>query len=150
MPSPPTGNPRGRPEKPIDWEYVDVLLEAGCTGSEIASVFNIHAETFYDRVKDKYGMLYTNYAGIVRQRGDTLLRKAQYEKALDKDNTMLIWLGKHRLDQWEKVEKKETFSNDDLNDMKLQLTHSQKKILELEEKLASIPSQSTSPNAGSP
>lgn len=91
----------GRPQKEIDWELVDIYLEAGSTGTEIAAYFNMHYETFYDRVKQKYNMLFTQYAGQKQQKGNIPLRVAQYNKALEGDNTQLIWLGKNRLGQSE-------------------------------------------------
>lgn len=93
-----------RPEKPIDWEKVDSLLEAGCKASEICPHFNLHVETFYDRVRKQYDMLYTDYAALLQQKGQSCLRLAQYKKALERDNTMLIWLGKQRLGQRENAE----------------------------------------------
>lgn len=88
-----------RPEKPIDWDKVDKLLMAGCKGTEIAPHFNMHVNTFYDKVKDHYNICFTEYSLIKKQEGDSLLRKAQFDKALKEDNTMLIWLGKQRLEQ---------------------------------------------------
>ena len=48
-----------RPEKPIDWDLVDELLMVGCLGTEIAPHFNLHPETFYDRVLANYGIGFT-------------------------------------------------------------------------------------------
>lgn len=90
----------GRPEKPIDWNVVDDLLLADCLGTEIASHFNIHPQTFYRKIEEKYGIGFTAYAQEIKQRGDSIIRKAQFDKAvIDRDNTMLIWLGKMRLGQ---------------------------------------------------
>lgn len=90
-----------RPEKPIDWKKVDQLLMAGCSGTEIAPHFDIHYDTLYDRVKLQYGISFTEYSSKLRQKGDALLKAVQFEKALSKDNTMMIWLGKNRLGQKE-------------------------------------------------
>lgn len=90
-----------RPEKEIDWEKVDNLLIAGCSGTEIAPHFDIHYSNFYDRVVKKYGMSFTDYAQEKRQKGDSLLRATQFQKAIKGDNNMLIWLGKNRLGQKE-------------------------------------------------
>jgi hypothetical protein len=90
-----------RPEKPIDWKVVDQLLMAGCLGTEIAANFDMHPDTFYNRVEQQYGMGFTAYCSEKRSKGDSLLRAKQFEKALEKDNTMLIWLGKQRLQQKE-------------------------------------------------
>lgn len=91
----------GRPEKPIDWELVDKLLEAGCSGPEISPYFNIHSDTLYRRTEDRYGMNFTTYSAILYEKGNAALRKAQYDKAYGGDNTMMVWLGKNRLKQRE-------------------------------------------------
>ena len=96
-----------RPEKTIDWDRVDKLLEAGCHGTEICAHFDLTADRFYDRVKEKYGMSFTEYSQEKRQKGDSILRETQFNKAIDGDNMMLIWLGKNRLGQKDKEEKNE-------------------------------------------
>lgn len=92
-----------RPVKPIDWNKVDHLLMAGCHGTEIAAHFDMHHETFYNRVSQEKGMGFTAYCAEKRAKGDSLLRAKQFEKAVANsgDNTMLIWLGKQRLGQTE-------------------------------------------------
>lgn len=88
-----------RPEKPIDWEFVDELLIAGCIGTEIAPHFDMHPDTFYHRVQEKYNICFTAYSLQKKSQGDSLLRKVQFDKALNSDTSMLIWLGKNRLNQ---------------------------------------------------
>lgn len=90
-----------RPEKPIDWKRVDQLLMAGCNGTEIAANFDMHHDTFYRKVEEKHNVSFTAYSYEKRSEGDSLLRKAQFDKALKQDNTMMIWLGKQRLEQRE-------------------------------------------------
>ncbi len=93
-----------RPEIPIDWKRVDELLEAGCYGTEIASVMGMHCDTFYRRVELHYNVGFTEYAAKKKASGDSLLREAQFKKAVKKlDNGMLVWLGKQRLHQRENV-----------------------------------------------
>jgi len=99
-----------RPEKPIDWAKVDQLLMAGCKGTEICPHFDMHHETFYNRIQDKYGMGFTAYSSIKKEQGESLLRAKQFEKALKGDSTMLIWLGKNRLKQHDKEEEKQFVS----------------------------------------
>jgi len=91
----------GRAHKPIDWELVDKFLIAGCTGTEIAPHFNMHHQTFLDRVAKEKGMLFTDYAAEMFEKGNSILRNVQFEKALSGDNTMMVWLGKNRLKQRE-------------------------------------------------
>ncbi len=86
---------KGRPEKPIDWELVDKLLICGCTATEISAHFDMGYDRFCDRLKDKYGTSFTLYSTEKRQKGISLLKAKQYDKALKGDNTMLVWVGKN-------------------------------------------------------
>lgn len=107
MPSKPSGRPNGRTskEKNIDWDKVDQLLIAGCLGTEIAPHFDMHPETFYDHVLRKYGICFSEYSFKKKSQGDSLLRAKQFEKALKGENTLLIWLGKNRLNQRDSEDK---------------------------------------------
>lgn len=102
----------GRPEIEIDWKKVDFLLEADCTGTEVAAQLGIHPDTLYNRIVSKYGESFTDYSAKKKQKGESNLRAAQYQKALKGDNHMLIWLGKNRLKQ---RDKEETNSNQPTN-----------------------------------
>lgn len=104
-PKNPTG--AGRPQKPIDWDMVDQLLMAGCSGTEVAANFNIHRDTLYDRVVKEFGISFTEYSAKYEEKGKSLIKLKQFEKALEKDNTLLIWLGKQRLSQREPDSKSE-------------------------------------------
>lgn len=94
-----------RPEKKLNWEEVDEFLSTGCLGTEIAAYYDMHPETFYRKVQEEFNIGFTEYSQQKKQIGDALIRRAQFHKALginkDGDNTMLIWLGKQRLDQKE-------------------------------------------------
>lgn len=91
--------PTGRPQIPIDWNVVDRYLEAGCTGTEIASIVGMHHDTFYDRVVLEKGVSFTAYQLEKRSKGDALIRSKQFSEAMKGDRSMLIWLGKNRLGQ---------------------------------------------------
>jgi len=92
-----------RPEVTIDWKKVDDLMTAGCMGTEVAAYFGVHPNTFYRRVEERYNMRFSDYFAKMKAKGESILRAHQYAKALgvtDKgDNTLLIWLGKNRLNQ---------------------------------------------------
>ncbi len=94
----------GRPKADIDWNKVNKLLEAGCSGAEIAANFGINPATLYDRCQTDNGKMFSEYSQEKQSKGDSLLRKAQFDKALSGDNTMLVWLGKNRLNQRENKE----------------------------------------------
>jgi hypothetical protein len=91
-----------RPSIEINWNVVDEFLEAGCTGVEIASHYGIAPDTFYERIRDEYGIGFAHVQASKRATGDAKIKTAQFRKAAnDSDNTMLIWLGKTRLKQTE-------------------------------------------------
>ena len=98
---------RGRPAAIIDWKEVDDLLEVGCTGAAIARHFGVDPKTFYSRCEQEKGVLYSEYSQERKSKGENLLRKHQYEKAIGKtdkgDNALLIWLGKVMLKQTDKI-----------------------------------------------
>ena len=89
----------GRTPKFIDWEKVDRLLEAGCSGVEIAPHFGVHYETLYDRAVKEKGVMWTVYSQEKKAKGNSNLRVKQYQQAMKGDRGMLIWLGKQRLEQ---------------------------------------------------
>jgi hypothetical protein len=91
--------------KNIDWAQVDSMLIAGCNGIEIAGSIGIHADTLYIRCAEEKKIGWSDYLQAKRAHGDGLLRAAQYQKAYkDKNPTMLIWLGKQRLNQKENLD----------------------------------------------
>lgn len=95
----------GRPQANIDWNEVADLLQAGCSGAEIASYIGISDATIYDRCETDHGIKFSEYSRQMKAKGDSLLRKAQFDAAVkDKDRSMLIWLGKQRLDQKDKTD----------------------------------------------
>lgn len=118
-------------DKLIDWERVDQLLSAGSPGSEVASYFGMHADTFYRHVEQKYKIKISAYAAGLKQKGDALLREAQYDKAISGDNTLLIWLGKCRLKQRENDINTALPTNDEL-------VEKDNKIMELEAIIANL------------
>ncbi len=105
--------PMGRTKKEIDWDLVDLMLKANCHGTECAARFNVCPDTFYDRVKAEHGVSFTEYSAERKAEGDSYIKVVQYEKALEKDNTMLIWLGKIRLEQKEAIDLKTVYPNDE-------------------------------------
>lgn len=101
----------GRKKAVIDWRRVDKLLEAGCNGVEISANLGIHSNTLYERCKVDNKCDFSDYAATKRASGDSLLRTAQFKAAMAGDKSMLIWLGKQRLNQ---TDKKDTNLSGDL------------------------------------
>lgn len=97
----------GRPKAIIDWKKVDQMLQAACTGPEIAAALGYHPDTLYNVCKRDHKTDFSAYSQAKRAHGDLLLKTAQFKKAMDGDNTMQIWLGKQRLGQSDKKEIKQ-------------------------------------------
>ncbi len=76
-------------------------MTCGCSGVEIAGYLDIDQDTFYRRVQEKFNLLFTEYAGKKREKGNSLLREKQFSLALKGDKALLIWLGKQKLGQTE-------------------------------------------------
>lgn len=95
----------GRPRVPIDWGKVANLCAAGAFAPSIAHEFGITAQTLYDRVQEEKGMDFTTFRRSHLERGDDLLRVKQFDMAVNGGNErLLIFLGKNRLGQRDKVE----------------------------------------------
>lgn len=115
----------GRPKADINWNRVDELLEAGCSGAEIAANFGLNPATIYDRCMKDHQIPFSEYSQCKQAKGESLLREVQYKKALGitekGDNTMLVWLGKVRLKQ--KEEKTIALSEDDAKSFEALMNH---------------------------
>lgn len=108
--------PAGRPKSVIDWKEVENLLLSGSPVREIAGYIGVDERTIYDRCEKDHGIKFSVYSQEFKAKGASILRAHQYAKALGKtndgDNTLLIWLGKQRLDQRDKP--KEQDEEDDI------------------------------------
>jgi hypothetical protein len=97
----------------VDPEQVRALARLGCTWDEIAGVLKIARTTLVVRMKEK--KVRDAYEQGVAE-GDVSLRRAQYDSAMKGKTGMLVWLGKNRLNQADRVEtKNETTIHDDSN-----------------------------------
>lgn len=84
-------NKGGRPQIALNEEQIRELARIQCTNTEIAAVMRCSQDTIERR-----------FAGIIkeaREEGKSSLRRAQYQAAMKGNSAMLIWLGKHLLDQ---------------------------------------------------
>jgi hypothetical protein len=118
----------GRTEKKIDWAEADKMLIAGCTGVQCAAYFDMHPETFYRKVEKEFQLSFTEYATKKKEKGNSMLHATQFKLALEKDRSMLIWLGKQRLGQ------RDNPSHDEKFDAKLALLLDKLNTLEVPKK----------------
>lgn len=95
----------GRKKLSIDWLRVNKALEAGANGVQVAAMLGMHPDTLYNKCKEVHKMDFSAYLQLKREAGNEKLLKAQFDLAVkENDRSMLIWLGKQRLNQAEKRE----------------------------------------------
>ena len=91
-------------EKERFWKIVDEFLMSEGKGTEIAAYFDIHPDTLYTRCLREKGVHWSAYQQMKKEKGDVILRKSQYQKAVfQNDCKMQIWLGRQRLGQTERT-----------------------------------------------
>ena len=82
-------------------EQVRELASIGCTQSELGRVFGLSQSQISRRLsREPYRSAWEGG----RAEGDMSLRRKQHELAMSGDRVMLIWLGKNRLGQADKVD----------------------------------------------
>ena len=92
----------GRKKIQIDWKRVDKSLIAGSNGVQVAAMLGIHYDTLSYKCKEEKNSDFSEYMRQKRQEGNDILLSKQFELAAGGDKSMLIWLGKNRLDQADK------------------------------------------------
>ena len=98
----PTGNPNGRPRKPINKGELEKLCGIQCTIEEIAGWFNCHEDTIRRFCEREYGMKFHEVYDKFSANGKISIRRTQFRIAEDGNATMAIWLGKQYLGQTDK------------------------------------------------
>lgn len=94
----PIKNLGGRPEAEIDLDVVHNSASIGCTIAEIAAVLGVSKSTLCLHMQKYPEIQETIDSG--RESGRGTLRRAQWNGAtVDRNPTMLIWLGKMMLGQ---------------------------------------------------
>jgi len=111
----------GRKKIVISWSRVDSALEAGANGVQVAAMLGISFDTLSRRCNSDKNADFAEYMLTKRESGNEKLLKAQYNLAINENNnSMLIWLGKQRLNQSDKREiKNDTTINANLDLTKL-------------------------------
>ena len=85
----------------IDPKMIRGLAQIGATWDEIAGILGIARTTLAVRMREKkYRDAYEQ--GVAE--GDVSIRRAQYDSAMRGKTGMLVWLGKNRLNQTDRVE----------------------------------------------
>lgn len=87
----------GRPLKPIDAEMVRKLAKIGCTQRDIAEFFGVAHSVISERFRTDFQL------GSAQSK--ISLRRAQFKRALQGSDTMLIHLGRSVLSQGYQADK---------------------------------------------
>ena len=101
-----------RNRKEVDVEQFEKLCAIQCTLEEVASYFDMDSDTLNARLKELYGTTFSEVFKVKRQKGFVSLRRSQFNKALEGDNTMLIFLGKNYLKQRDRAPEEEQSKTD--------------------------------------
>lgn len=95
---------RGTAHIKVDWKKVDALLEAECSGAEIAAVLGIHPDTLYNHCFFEFDVNWSEYKQKGREKGRALMKYDQYKSARNGDTQMMKFWGKNYLGQREKFD----------------------------------------------
>ena len=100
----PTGNPNGRPKKPINKSQFETCCAYQCTLEEVCALLGVSDVTLNNWVKENYdGKTFSEVFKEKRELGKMSLRRKQWKLA-DKNASMAIFLGKNYLGQSDKQE----------------------------------------------
>ena len=99
--------PAHRPLISIDWDAVDKMLMAHCTGVQVAAALGMHPDTFYRRCEEEKNVGFTDYSQEKKEKGKNLLLQKQLQVAMQGNTTMLVWLGKQHLQQRDQEQSKD-------------------------------------------
>ena len=133
-----------RPLKEINWDVVDKLIEAGCSGIEIAGKFHIKDDTFYRRFEKEYKCRFGDYRGNASEGGAADIRSMLHAKSLNNkapgNMTGLIFLARCRLGM------REPEAIRDQSPIQNQIDQSHL-IMELQHKIAELEANANKPKA---
>lgn len=94
-------NQGGNKKLKVDLDKAADLFSKWCPQTEVAAALGVSVDTLERRVWDAKKLKLAEFARECKEKGNIPLRAKQLEVALKGNVTMLIWLGKQRLDQRE-------------------------------------------------
>lgn len=91
-----------RPEVNFSWQTLDAVLQYGANLTDCAEFCNCSEDTVQRRIKEHFQMTFHEYRKRKMAKLKMSIVKKQVDKALEGDNTMLIWVGKNLCEQSDK------------------------------------------------
>jgi IS30 family transposase len=96
----------GRQKVDVNWKKVDYLLNAHCSGRQIAAYLGMHQDTLYRHCVKEKKMTWDDYAREKKSAGKAMLKVKMFETSMSGDVAMMKWQAKQLLGQSEKIEHK--------------------------------------------
>ena len=88
----------GRPKIPDpDWAEVEKMMVVQNTEEDIAYIVGMSVDTLCNRIKERYGVTFSELYQQKKRFGKDKIRKAMWNAALKGSIPMLIWLSKNWL-----------------------------------------------------
>ena len=103
----------GRPRKELNWAEFDKLCAIHATLRELAGWFECSEDTIETRVREEFGMNFSEYQVQRQAPGKMSLRRKLFEMAQNGNMTALIWLSKNHLGMADKIEQKNEITTPD-------------------------------------
>lgn len=94
----------GRPRKELDFQQFEKLCGIHCTLPELAAFFGVSEDTIERAVKRQYNESFAEVYAKKQGLGKVSLRRAMWQRALEGNVTLLIWLSKNVLGFSDKIE----------------------------------------------
>ena len=88
----------------IDWSKLDAVLQFGARSLDCCGILDVSEKTLYNKIKEKHNMAFGEYRELKMSTMRAKLLQKQFDVAMNGNVTMLIWLGKQHLEQYEKQE----------------------------------------------
>lgn len=89
----------GRPKKEIEFSVLEQLCAIHCTQKEICSFFKVDDKTLSARIREIYGISFSEYYREFSDDGKVALRRMQWKSANKGSVPMQRWLGANILGQ---------------------------------------------------
>lgn len=94
----------GRPKSVFNERELKYLCSIHCTLEEIAGFFQMNKQILSRKIKEEYGITWSEFYERNSQGSKVSLRRRQIQSAMEGDTKMLVFLGKNMLGQKEKLD----------------------------------------------
>lgn len=86
---------QGRPKVIVDWAEVQGYLHAQCTGTQIADLLGIHADTLYNACMRDHKVVFSVYSRQKKDSGVAMVKANHFRHAMSDSMSALIFFLKN-------------------------------------------------------